>query len=82
MQKNSAADPSILIGIIQDLDIDSYVAIIEANRRIGESSKVIFEAFHAYADQTGAAKEIKAGFDATTGFANEDHVRLAWETYF
>jgi len=78
---NSAADPNILFGIIQDLDVDSYVAVLEASRRVGESSKVIIEAMNAYADGQ-APTEISVGRDATAYFANEDHVRLAWETYF
>jgi hypothetical protein len=44
--KNSVADPNILIGVIQDLDFDSYFAVLEANRRVGESSKIIIEAKH------------------------------------
>lgn len=78
---NNAADPSILFGVIQDLDVESYVAVLEASRRVGESSKVIIEAMHAYADGQAPA-EIDAGFDITTSIDNEDHVRLAWETYF
>jgi len=78
---NNVADPNILFGVIQDLDVDSYVAILEASRRVGESSKIIIEAMNAYADGQ-ASSEIDIGRDATTSFANEDHVRLAWETYF
>ncbi len=79
--QNSTADPAVLIGIIQDVDVDSYVAIMEASRRLGQSSKMIVEIVHAYADGQ-APSEITVGRDATKGFDNEDHVRLAWETYF
>ncbi len=80
--KNSVADPTILIGVIQDLDFDSYIAVMESSRRVGEDSKIILEGMTAYADGN-APNVIKGiGFDATTGVAKEDHVRLAWETYF
>lgn len=78
---NNASDPSVLLGLIQDLDVDSYVIVLEASRRVGESSKVILEAMSAYADGQ-APKDIDVGRDVTTAADNEDHVRLAWETYF
>lgn len=79
--KNSVADPAILLGVIQDTNIDSYSVILEASRRIGNDSKIIFEALSVYNDGQ-APLEITHGFDASTIFAKEDHVRLAWETYY
>ena len=78
--KNSTADPTILFGVIQDLDIDSYIGFFEASRRLGQSSKLIVEGMTGYAARNPT--EITAGRDVTTGFANEDHIRLAWETYY
>lgn len=80
--KNSTADPSILIGVIQDLDFDSYFAVLESSRRVGEDSKIILEGITAYADGDAPDTINGLGFDATTGIAQEDHVRLSWETYF
>lgn len=80
--KNSTADAALLFGIIQDLDFDSYVGFFEASRRLGQSNKLIIEGFTGYADED-AGLEIKGiGSDPTAAIANEDHVRIAWETYF
>ncbi len=77
----STSDPSILLGLIQDMELDSYVVILETSRRIAKSSKIIFEIMSARADKDAPTK-LKQGFDATAFIANEDHARLAWETYY
>ncbi len=79
--KNSATDPNILFGVIQDLDVDSYIGFFEASRRVGQNRRLIFEGMTGYADGQAPA-DIDAGRDITTSLSNEEHVRLAWEVYF
>jgi len=81
LAQNNEKDRTVLIGVSQDLDIDSYIAIAEISRRIGKRSKIYLEMLMAYNDGQGGT-EIQAGFDATTSLDNEDHIRLAWDIFF
>ena len=70
---NDTQDTSLLGGALVDPDTGAVFAVLEAERRLGESSKLEIEArvFSGAADDPAAA-----------AFAEDDHLTVRWSWFF